>query len=63
MYRELQLAPEALKTRCLEFMKQLMTHQLFWVFRKPVDPIDLGLRWLLTDNKESDGFGYYSKTS
>jgi len=43
MYRELQLAPEALKTRCLEFMKQLMTHQLFWVFSIPVDPIDLGL--------------------
>jgi len=43
LYRGLQLAPEALKTRCLEVMKQLMNHQHYWVFSKPVDPIDLGL--------------------
>jgi E1A/CREB-binding protein len=43
LYRGLQLAPEALKTRCLDVMKQLMNHQHYWVFSKPVDPVDLGL--------------------
>lgn len=39
----LQLAPLKLKTKCLEVLKVLQSHQHGWVFNSPVDPVELGL--------------------
>jgi E1A/CREB-binding protein len=39
----LQLTPHKLKTKCLEVMKVLQSHQHGWVFNSPVDPVELGL--------------------
>jgi E1A/CREB-binding protein len=39
----LQLAPQKLKTKCLETLKILQGHQHGWVFNSPVDPVELGL--------------------
>jgi len=39
----LQLPPQKLKTKCLEVLKVLQSHQHGWVFNSPVDPIELGL--------------------
>eukprot|EP00934_Nitzschia_sp_Nitz4_P007641 Nitzschia sp. Nitz4//scaffold168_size48592//5476//10477//NITZ4_007045-RA/size48592-snap-gene-0.3-mRNA-1//-1//CDS//3329538306//7631//frame0 len=39
----LQLAPLKLKTKCLEVLKILQSHQHSWVFNSPVDPVELGL--------------------
>ncbi len=39
----LQLAPLKLKTKCLDVMKVLQSHQHGWVFNSPVDPVELGL--------------------
>lgn len=39
----LQLAPQKLKTKCLDVLKVLQSHQHGWVFNSPVDPIELGL--------------------
>mmetsp|Transcript_9580 Transcript_9580/g.11848 ORF Transcript_9580/g.11848 Transcript_9580/m.11848 type:complete len:1772 (-) Transcript_9580:280-5595(-) len=39
----LQLSPNKLKTKCLEVLKVLQSHQHGWVFNTPVDPVELGL--------------------
>ncbi len=39
----LQLQPLKLKTKCLEVLKILQSHQHGWVFNTPVDPVELGL--------------------
>lgn len=39
----LQLTPQKLKTKCLEVLKVLQSHQHGWVFNNPVDPVELGL--------------------
>jgi E1A/CREB-binding protein len=39
----LQLAPQKLKTKCLEVLRVLQSHQHGWVFNSPVDPVELGL--------------------
>lgn len=39
----LQLAPQILKTKCLDVLKVLQSHQHAWVFNSPVDPVELGL--------------------
>lgn len=39
----LQLSPQKLKTKCLEVLKVLQSHQHGWVFNSPVDPVELGL--------------------
>lgn len=39
----LQLAPQKLKTKCLEALRVLQSHQHGWVFNSPVDPVELGL--------------------
>jgi E1A/CREB-binding protein len=39
----LQLAPQKLKTKCLDTLKTLQSHQHAWVFNSPVDPVELGL--------------------
>jgi len=39
----LQLTPLKLKTKCLEVLKVLQSHQHGWVFNSPVDPVELGL--------------------
>mmetsp|Transcript_127553 Transcript_127553/g.369253 ORF Transcript_127553/g.369253 Transcript_127553/m.369253 type:complete len:1783 (-) Transcript_127553:44-5392(-) len=39
----LQLAPQRLKSKCLEVLKVLQSHQHGWVFNSPVDPVELGL--------------------
>lgn len=39
----LQLAPQKIKTKCLEVLKVLQSHQHGWVFNSPVDPVELGL--------------------
>jgi len=39
----LQLSPIKLKTKCLEVLKVLQSHQHGWVFNTPVDPVELGL--------------------
>lgn len=39
----LQLTPQKLKTKCLEILKVLQSHQHGWVFNSPVDPVELGL--------------------
>jgi E1A/CREB-binding protein len=39
----LQLPPAKLKTKCLEVLKVLQSHQHGWVFNSPVDPVELGL--------------------
>lgn len=39
----LRLPPLKLKTKCLEVLKVLQTHQHAWVFNTPVDPVELGL--------------------
>ncbi|KAL3914640.1 MAG: hypothetical protein SGARI_000021, partial [Bacillariaceae sp.] len=39
----LQLPPQKLKTKCLEVLKVLQSHQHGWVFNSPVDPVELGL--------------------
>lgn len=41
--RKTQLPPAKLKTKCLEVLKGLQTHQHGWVFNCPVDPVELGL--------------------
>lgn len=41
--RKIQLAPAKFKSRCLELLKGLQTHQHGWVFNAPVDPIELNL--------------------
>jgi Bromodomain/TAZ zinc finger len=41
--RQTQLPPAKLKSKCLEVLKGLQTHQHGWVFNVPVDPIELGL--------------------
>jgi E1A/CREB-binding protein len=37
------LAPQRLKTKCLEVLRSLQSHQHAWVFNAPVDPVELGL--------------------
>lgn len=39
----LQLNPQKLKTKCLEVLKVLQSHQHGWVFNSPLDPVKLGL--------------------
>jgi len=39
----LRLPPQKLKTKCLEVLKLLQSHQHGWVFNSPVDPVELGL--------------------
>jgi len=39
----LQLAPQKIKTKCLDVLKVLQSHQHGWVFNSPVDPVELGL--------------------
>lgn len=39
----LQLAPQKLKTTCLDVLKTMQSHQHGWVFNSPVDPVELGL--------------------
>jgi E1A/CREB-binding protein len=39
----LQLSPQKVKTKCLEVLKTLQSHQHAWVFNSPVDPVELGL--------------------
>lgn len=39
----LQLTPQKLKTKCLDVLKVLQSHQHGWVFNSPVDPVELGL--------------------
>jgi len=39
----LQLPPQKLKTKCLDVLKVLQSHQHGWVFNSPVDPVELGL--------------------
>lgn len=39
----LQLSPQRLKTKCLEVLKGLQSHQHAWVFNTPVDPVELNL--------------------
>jgi E1A/CREB-binding protein len=39
----LQLSPQRLKTKCLEVLRVLQSHQHAWVFNAPVDPVELGL--------------------
>ena len=41
--RQTQLPPSKLKSKCLEVLKGLQTHQHGWVFNVPVDPVELGL--------------------
>jgi E1A/CREB-binding protein len=41
--RKTQLPPAKLKSKCLESLKGLQTHQHGWVFNCPVDPVELGL--------------------
>ena len=39
----LLLAPQRLKTKCMDVLKTLVAHQHAWVFNTPVDPVELGL--------------------
>ncbi|KAL7561812.1 hypothetical protein ACA910_013348 [Epithemia clementina (nom. ined.)] len=39
----LQLSPQKLKSKCLEVLKVLQSHQHAWVFNTPVDPVELNL--------------------
>lgn len=39
----LQLSPPRLKSKCLEVLKVLQSHQHAWVFNTPVDPVELNL--------------------
>ena len=39
----LRIAPQKLKTTCLDVLKVLQAHQHGWVFNSPVDPVELGL--------------------
>lgn len=39
----LQLPPAKLKSKCLEVLRLLQSHQHAWVFNTPVDPVELGL--------------------
>lgn len=39
----LQLAPAKLKSKCLDALKVVQSHQHAWVFNTPVDPVELGL--------------------
>ena len=39
----LQIQPLKLKTKALEVLKLLQSHQHAWVFNTPVDPVELGL--------------------
>jgi hypothetical protein len=41
--RKTQLPPAKLKTKCVEVLKGLQSHQHGWVFNCPVDPVELGL--------------------
>jgi Bromodomain/TAZ zinc finger/PHD-finger len=41
--RKTQLPPAKLKSKCLDTLKGLQTHQHGWVFNSPVDPVELGL--------------------
>eukprot|EP00977_Amphora_coffeiformis_P009075 scaffold2062_cov166-Amphora_coffeaeformis.AAC.3 len=37
------LSPQRLKTKCLDVLRTLQSHQHAWVFNAPVDPVELGL--------------------
>ncbi|GKY91017.1 hypothetical protein MPSEU_000074500 [Mayamaea pseudoterrestris] len=39
----LQLNPVKLKTKCMDVLKIMQSHQHGWVFNSPVDPVELGL--------------------
>lgn len=39
----LVLSPQRLKTKCLDVLRSLQSHQHAWVFNTPVDPVELGL--------------------
>ena len=39
----LQLNLQKLRTKCLEVLKVLQSHQHGWVFNSPLDPVKLGL--------------------
>lgn len=41
--RKTQLPPAKLKSKCMEVLKGLQTHNHGWVFNCPVDPVELGL--------------------
>jgi len=41
--RKTQLPPAKLKSKCLDVLKGLQSHQHGWVFNCPVDPVELGL--------------------
>ena len=41
--RKEQLPPAKFKSKCIDVLKGLQTHQHGWVFNCPVDPVELGL--------------------
>ena len=41
--RHAKVAPAELKTKCMEVLKELQTHEHGWVFASPVNPVELGL--------------------
>jgi E1A/CREB-binding protein len=41
--RRTQLPAAKLKSKCMEVLKGLQSHQHAWVFNNPVDPVELGL--------------------
>ncbi len=41
--RHAKVAPAELKTKCMEVLKDLQTHEHGWVFASPVNPVELGL--------------------
>ena len=41
--RKTHLPPAKLKSKCMEVLKGLQTHNHGWVFNSPVDPVELGL--------------------
>jgi len=65
-----KLAPAELKSKCLEILKGLQTHEHGWVFATPVNPVELGLddyfdiikkpMDLGTIQKKLDGGSYHS---
>ena len=43
LHNGLVLSPLRLKTKCMEVLRILQSHQHAWVFNTPVDPVELGL--------------------
>jgi E1A/CREB-binding protein len=56
-----KVAPAELKSKCIDLLKELQTHEHGWVFASPVNPVELGLDDYFDIIKKPMDFGTIQK--